>query len=613
MRKIEIASLRKMLLSSLNLTAVPLLALLLVALGVAQTHEQLATMVYEQPSNQWFEGPLTTVAISPDGEWALFTLFGRVVRLVSLKAGQEDRQRLTADLDSFPEAAVFCGRKLARLGKRGTEHGWFLSGDGHSHLTLVPPDAVPQCSSDASEIAYYLSDRRGTVLSVGPIGKPERYEVAGKVTGTVFAPDGKALYALAFGADGRSSLLRVTPSKPGIELIASDLDAMPFAGAIAVAPDGRSLFLPLATDAAPDNATRHQPNAQRWLKIYRLSLSDRTRQPVAESANQDIFDPAVAEDRLYWTRNVLHAAVASLPIGGGEAREIVVGGQLPIWSFDGRRISYTFGGSRLADWALDSDAGIIAVDTAGVPTSEPSIIVSGFHEDFPAAISPNGRWIAFHSHRSKMPVAEYSSPGSADDVYLRRADDIHAPEMRLTDFGWETGPAFWSPDGRKLMFSSMDKRGQTGIYKTWIITLHPESGKVIHTAALPLPSSIRSAQWASWSPDGADIAIEDDRGGEDRVLWITRADGTHAEKVLEYTSSTYGGVDWAPDGKTLIYSGLASGRMQLFAISRHGGSPRQLSHDSGNLMHPRVSPDGRWIACTRLIQSQQIWRAPLPR
>jgi Tol biopolymer transport system component len=50
----------------------------------------------------------------------------------------------------------------------------------------------------------------------------------------------------------------------------------------------------------------------------------------------------------------------------------------------------------------------------------------------------------------------------------------------------------------------------------------------------------------------------------------------------------------------------------LFSISRAGGTPVQLTHDAGNLMHPRVSPDGKWIACTRIVQSKQIWRRPLP-
>lgn len=591
---------------------VPILVLLLLHLAVAQERGNRDAMIYEQPSNQWFEGPATRVAISADGEFALFTLFGRVVRLVSLNTGHEDRQRLTADLDSPPEAAVFCGNgKLARLGKRGSEHGWFLSDDHHLQLTSIPADAVLQCSPDASEIAYYFPDHPDAGLSVGAIGKYEHYRVAGRVSGAVFAPDGKALYALVFGGDGKSSLVRITPPKPGIEAVASDLDAIPPTSSIAIAPDGRSLYLPLASNTAPDNAARHQPNAQRWLKIYEFDLSSGARHPVAESSNQDNFDPAVAGGYLYWARNMSHAAIALLPVGGGEAREVVTGGELPIWSFDGRRISYFIGGWRLADWALNLDAAVVDVDAQGKTISGPSTLVSGFHEDFPAAISPNGRWIAFHSHRSKTPVPEYDSPGSTDDVYLRRADDVHAPEIRLTDFGWETGAAFWSPDGRKLIFSSWVKGGQPGISRIWIITLDPESGKVLQTDMLPLPASIRSAQWASWSPDGAEIAIEDDRGGEDRILWIVHADGTHAQKLLDYKGSTYDGVDWTPDGKTIVYGGLASGRMQLFSVSRQGGSPHQLSHDSGNLMHPRVSPDGRWIACTRLMQSQQIWRRPL--
>ena len=65
------------------------------------------------------------------------------------------------------------------------------------------------------------------------------------------------------------------------------------------------------------------------------------------------------------------------------------------------------------------------------------------------------------------------------------------------------------------------------------------------------------------------------------------------------------------DGKNIIYSALAGDGLQLFAVPRTGGAPQQLTHDSGNLMHPRVSPDGRWIACTRIVQSKQIWRRPL--
>jgi Tol biopolymer transport system component len=115
-----------------------------------------------------------------------------------------------------------------------------------------------------------------------------------------------------------------------------------------------------------------------------------------------------------------------------------------------------------------------------------------------------------------------------------------------------------------------------------------------------------------WSPDGKEIAIEDNRGEGKRSLWVVSADGSHPEKLLDYEGTTYGGLDWNHDGKRIIYSGLSGDRLQLFSEPRAGGSPSQLTHDSGNLMHPRVSPDGRWIACTRIVQSQQIWRRPLP-
>jgi Tol biopolymer transport system component len=81
--------------------------------------------------------------------------------------------------------------------------------------------------------------------------------------------------------------------------------------------------------------------------------------------------------------------------------------------------------------------------------------------------------------------------------------------------------------------------------------------------------------------------------------------------LLDYHGTTYDGLDWTPDGRNIIYSGLAGDKLQLFSIPRVGGTPTQLTHDAGNLMQPRVSPDGKWIACTRIVQSKQIWRRPL--
>ena len=81
---------------------------------------------------------------------------------------------------------------------------------------------------------------------------------------------------------------------------------------------------------------------------------------------------------------------------------------------------------------------------------------------------------------------------------------------------------------------------------------------------------------------------------------------------MEYPTATAGGLDWTPDGKTLIYCALVDGRMPLFAIPTAVGESRQLTNDSGNMIHPQVSPDGKFIAATRLMHRKEIWRVRLP-
>ena len=580
-------------------------AFLLVSLVAAQ-HAQTGQMVYEDHNNQWFEGPSGTVEISADGQWALFSRWGRAQRLVSLKTEAADPERLKSGLDSVQNAA-FCGSGLARYGQRGSANGWFLSSSASAPVEGIPADAVLQCSSDASIVAFYRSGAADQGIWAGHPGDFKNYEIPGHVIGMAFSPKGDVLYGLGFRADGASSLLRINLATGALTTVATDLDASPLSSSIAVSADGTKLYLALAGPGAPNNEQRHQPDAPRWLKIYELDPATGSRHRVIQSANQDNFSPRIVSGDLYWVRNSVHSSIAILPAQGGEAKELA-DGFLPMWSPDGHKISYVFGGWRRADWGLDLDTAVVKLDAEGKRVSGPDILISGYHEDFPAAWSPDGHWIAYHSHRAKTAVPEYGSPDSTDDVYLRLADDVHAPEIRLTDFGWETGPAYWSPDGHTLIFSSWVKGGQPGIDKVWTITLDPRTGQVLHTDPLPLPSEIRSAQWQAWSPNGKSIALEDNQGGANRSIWIVQSDGSHARKILEYKGTTYDGLSWTPDGKAIVYGGLAEEGMQLFMVARDGGKPRQLTHVAGNLMHPMLSPDGRWIACTRIVQSQQIWK-----
>ncbi len=581
----------------------------LLALSAISTRNDTAgtaSLVYEQKDNSWFEGDLTHLVVSQDAQWALFRRMQKV-HLISLKTAKEENELLTRGLDQVEDAA-FCGEgRLARRGKRGSQKGWFLPDGNNSQWTTLPEDAELTCSRDGKTLAFYHESKPADGIFIGSLKLFKSYRLKGEVTGISFAPDGGAVYAVFNDEAGVTSLARIALADGSISMVTTGLDMMFGSNSIGFSADGGHVYLALASADVPDNEARHRPNASRWLGIYDLDLTSADHHPVVVS-EQDNYDPNFSSHSLYWARRVTYKAVAVVSAEGGDVRELLADAELPIWSPDGRRISYTFCRDRMADGALPMDAGVIQVNGAAEQTSAPSAIVSGYHEDFTPAWSPDGRWIAYHSHRSPTPVPFYSSPGHTDDIYLRRAEDTHAPEIRLTDFGWEAGPAYWSPDGRTLMFSSWVKNGQPGIDKVWLIKLDPETGRVLGSKLLPLSPAIHSAQWTAWSPDGREIAVEDNEGEQNRSIWIVRSDGSGARKLIDYSGTTYDGLDWTPDGKNIVYSGLSGDRMQLFSVPRAGGPPRQLTHDSGNLFQPRVSPDGRWIACSKRVRSEQILR-----
>jgi serine/threonine protein kinase len=78
------------------------------------------------------------------------------------------------------------------------------------------------------------------------------------------------------------------------------------------------------------------------------------------------------------------------------------------------------------------------------------------------------------------------------------------------------------------------------------------------------------------------------------TMWVA-PDGD-AGRAIQITSGvgwTYG-LAWMPDNR-IVYSTMASGKLDLWSMESGGANKTQLTNDSGSNYHPAVSADGRYI------------------
>jgi len=602
----------------------PTLLVFILLAGCAQ-HDKIienllprdARAIFSFHPRTWFEDAFNQPMIDGIGEGAMMRVEGRW-RILDFN---QSTWRFYTQPSQWDEISAMLAMGdndyLAIRGRRGDNWGWYLESDlGDSfQLSSIPGNCLPRWSRDRQRVLYYRSSARPMqpgLWIAGAAGDNARMiNKDWRVVGAEWSPNENALAALVINDAGFCDLLHHSVDQSQIDTIAINLDALATRTGITISPDGSEVLLSLVGEKNVKPEDRHNPNAGRDLDIWAVNLKTRQMRLVVQTPDDDI-GPVIVRSQLFWTRNHPKFSAVILPIDGGEIKTIIdESAQLPYWSSDGKSLAVTYGKWRLADWALNLDVGQISIDMRGKQILPLQPMITGFHEDFTPAWSPDGKWLAYHSHRSPTPVSEYAGEGATDDIYLRAA--AGGPEIRLTDFCWEVGMADWSPDGRRLVFCSWEKGGAP-VSRPWIVTIDPETGKALSHQRLPLPAPIQSAEIAAWSPRGDEIAVEENLP-DHHTIWIIKTDGSSAEKLVEFAFTSYlSGVDWTPDGKSLVYSALSKSSdsdstLQLFMIDRATKVARQITHEAANLFTPQISPDGKWIAATRFRQTKEIWQA----
>jgi dipeptidyl aminopeptidase/acylaminoacyl peptidase len=102
---------------------------------------------------------------------------------------------------------------------------------------------------------------------------------------------------------------------------------------------------------------------------------------------------------------------------------------------------------------------------------------------------------------------------------------------------------------------------------------------------------------AAWSPDGRQILYSGNASGRIN-LWIMNSDGTGAHQLLHSDDAQSGGI-WSRDGQNVVYQQDRGGDeiYDLYTVPAAGGTPQALTQtDQISETNPHFSPDGKWLA-----------------
>jgi tricorn protease len=100
----------------------------------------------------------------------------------------------------------------------------------------------------------------------------------------------------------------------------------------------------------------------------------------------------------------------------------------------------------------------------------------------------------------------------------------------------------------------------------------------------------------AWSPDGKWIAFVSDKSGREEV-WMAHEDSTGLQMLSEGDGEK-SNIHWAPDSKALIYSG-SDHKLYRYDLDTKK-STVIASGEAGNIQGARFSPDGKWVAFSKL-------------
>lgn len=346
----------------------------------------------------------------------------------------------------------------------------------------------------------------------------------------------------------------------------------------------------------------------------------------------------------------------SIPAGGGEPQRLTTNtvAEYPMTFAGPTTVLFTASIEPTGDDIIFPSSQfpqVYSLDIA-TPGARPVLYSALTMED--VKVSPDGTTLLYHDKKGyEDPWRKHHVSSIARDVWMATGADRPAKERKftkLTSFRGEDRNPVWSPDGKSFYYLS-EQDGTFNVYRRNLdgtgdtritdYTLHPvrnlsasADGK---TLAYLWDGEIYTLSTASGAkPEKVAITIVADRADFDSVTTVNRSGARSIalnEKGKEIAFVNHGdvyvtsieynttkqitdtpeqerNVDFAPDGRSLIYSAERDGRWGIYRTSlvrpddKHFTYAYELKEEplvveETNSFQPKFSPDGKKVAFLR--------------
>ncbi|MBI3195598.1 MAG: PD40 domain-containing protein [Ignavibacteriae bacterium] len=210
---------------------------------------------------------------------------------------------------------------------------------------------------------------------------------------------------------------------------------------------------------------------------------------------------------------------------------------------------------------------------------------------------------AFHLFQSKLSIspdgrlAFVTKSGENDVLHVYDIEQKTIEQTLKFDSLVVLGSPSWSPDGKRIVFSSVDKSGSSDLY-IWDNE---------HETLTRQTKDFYDDKDPAWSPDGNWIAFSSDRtpfGKRGKYnLFLLNLSNNDIE-YLTYGNESYYSPSWSPDGKKLVFTSELGGARNIWSVEltanltpgpspfRRGEVMRKLTHFTTAAFDPSWTDSG---------------------